>query len=415
MKHLIHTYILFFAVCALSLMSSCDSEKELAPPPGDKISPRTVLVYMVAKNNLSSYSKNDLNEIRLAAQAGDLGDSRLLVYCADSDSLPRLWEIDSDVAPSGRVKLKEYDDDMLSVTSERMSQVIDDMKELAPANKYGLIMWGHGTGYLEDGIEENFPMAAQSLIAPQSYGGESSSGRSYWMNTTTLARVLDGAGFDWIYFDCCFMAGVEVAYELRGVTDYIVASATELPAEGMPYDRSLKYLMPENSDLVNAAEATFDYYNTQSGMYRTCTMSVIKTDAMDEVAEISRTIFESGEQLPADYASQDYQLATDHRKYGWSYYDFEHYMLAIAGDNQQLTGTFKTAISQAVVYKNQTPMLWGNISLVNHSGLSTLIMENIDKEIEDNTNKTLTDKLKQIKSSYRNLKWWDDVASKRFN
>lgn len=407
MKKRIHTYLLLIMVCLLPAMISCDGKShEPDPIPVDPAAPRTVLVYMVAKSNLSSYSKNDLNEIRQAALNGDLGDSRLLVYCTDRDSLPRLWEIDPEANAYCRVKLKEYDDDILSVNAERMEEVIQDMKELAPAHKYGLILWGHGTGYLENGVEEvsaaPLSVSAQSAISPLSYGGESSLGRSYWMNTTSLARVLEGKGFDWVYFDCCFMAGVEVAYELRNVTDYIVGSVTELPGEGMPYNKTLKYLMTPELQLNEAAESTFNYFDLQSDVNRTCTMSVIKTAALDRLAATSRDIFTAGTQLPGDYVSQDYQTLSDHRRYGWSYYDFAHYLLALAGDNPTLAEAFNAAMDEAVQYKAATPYLWNSVALLNHSGLSTLIIQDASDSNIDSY-------------GYRNLAWWKDVVSKRFD
>ena len=407
MKLRLHTYLISLMAGLSSVMIAC-SDKH-SEEPEDKEAPRTVLVYMVAKSNLSSYSKNDLAEMRNAALSGHLRDSRLLVYCSDRDSLPRLWEIKAD-APGElcRVKLREYNDEDMSVSRRRMEQVIEDVKFIAPARKYGLIMWGHGTGYVQDGLDESPQVVPQSvssmnepLISTQSYGGESSGGRSYWMNTTTLAKALDKKGFDWVYFDCCFMAGVEVAYELRNVTDYIVASATELPAEGMPYHRTLKYLMPENSDLTGAAQETFNYYNEQEGMYRTCTMSVIDVALMDNLAASSRSIFTSGNELPEDYRPQDFQTASDQRRNGWAYYDFAHYMRALAGEEGRLRRNFDSAFSSAVIYETETPFLWNSVSLANHNGLSTLIIESEDDPELD-------------KKGYRELSWWTDVVSSRF-
>lgn len=410
MKLRLHTYLITIMAGLSSVMIACGDKNSVEIPPEEKEAPRTVLVYMVAKSNLSSYSKNDLAEMRNAALAGDLGDSRLIVYCSDRDSLPRLWEIKAD-APGEfcRVKLREYSDDDLSVSGRRMEQVIEDVKFIAPARKYGLIMWGHGTGYVQDGIEKplieaqsiNTTVLGEPVISTQSYGGESSGGRSYWMNTTTLAQVLDKKGFDWIYFDCCFMASVEVAYELRNAIDYIVASATELPAEGMPYHRTLKYLMPENSDLKGAAEETFNHFNEQEGIYRTCTMSVTHVALMDNLAAASRAIFASDNQLPDDYRPQDFQTASDHRRNDWSYYDFAHYMRALAGEEGRLRENFEAAYSSAVIYKNETPFLWNSVSLANHNGLSTLILENGDDPELD-------------KKGYRELSWWTDVVSVRF-
>ncbi len=371
----------------LCIINACETEPTLPPE-----SPRTVLIYMVAQNNLSNNAVKDLNEIKTAVIAGDLGDSRLLIYIDRNSYDPQLIEYDN----SGNAQvLKQYNAETLSVSVERMSQVVDDAKNLAPAQHYSMIMWGHGTGYVQDGIEE------QNTISPLSYGGEKVNGTHYWMNTTSMAKALEGKGLDWIYFDCCFMAGVEVAYELRHVSPYIIASATEIPADGMPYDHTLKHLMPANSDLVGAADETYRYYNAVSGMYRTCTMSVIKTEAMDQLASAMRIVYTNTSGLPDDYQPQAFQTDDDKKLYGWSYYDLKHYATALAGENIDYMNIINRAMDEVVIHAVATPKLWNEVSLTNHSGLSTLIIENADDPEIDN-------------KGYRQLSWWSDVVEWRF-
>ena len=350
---------------------------------------------MVAQNNLSSNAATDLQEIRAAVLGGDLADSRLIIYHDSYSAAPALKEYDSQ---GNLITLADYDDETLSVSSERMLQVIADMKSIAPADRYGLILWGHGTGYVQDGIEDTVEKPGTE-ISPLSYGGETQPDRkNYWMNTTTLARTLEGEGFDWIYFDCCFMAGVEVAYELRHTTGHIVASATELPSDGMPYDKTLRHLMPAESRLDDAARATFDHYNSITGIYRTCTVSVINTAAMDNLAHAMNTIYcASSARLPEGYIPQAFQTTDDHRMYGWSYYDLAHYAEALAGENQELAELASESIGAAVENAYNTPMLWNELKLSNHCGLSTLIIESLDDPQLD-------------RFGYRELQWWTDVV-----
>lgn len=382
-------YSLMVVVTLPSLMS-CGNGSDDPLPPAHETTPRTVLVYMVAQNNLSGNGESDLAEMLQAARDGHLGESRLLVYHDGLGSSPKLYEI----TPQGREIICEYDDETMSVARERFEQVILDAKEAAPADRYGLIMWGHGTGYVQDGIEE-------PAINTLSYGGESVDKKSYWMNTTTMARALEDKGFDWIYFDCCFMAGVEVAYELRGVTDYIVASATELPAEGMPYQKTLRYLMPGNSDLIGAAGETFGHFDAMRGMYRTCTMSVIRTAALDELARVMRSVYITTSVLPEGYVPQCYQTDDDHARYGWAYYDLEHYAMALAGNHAVLSKAVPIAVGMAVSAAYATPKLWNEVDLSNHCGLSTLIIESDDDPQLD-------------RFGYRELQWWSDVVQPRF-
>ena len=385
--------LLFGLIAVLATACGGEDEPVQPTPPDDQSTPRTVLVYMVAQNNLSSYSTKDLAEINTAVAQGHLGNSRLLVYLDNNDGDPILFEIGEN---GERDILAQYDDETMSVSVARLSQVIDDTKRIAPARRYGLIMWGHGTGYLQDGIDDD------NTLSTLSYGGESVNKVSYWMNTTSMARALRGKNLDWVYFDCCFMAGVEVAYELRDVADYIIGSATELPANGMPYDLTLRHLMPEQSDLVGAATETFNYYNSLTGSSRTCTMSVIDTSALEPLAQTLTTVYCNTDGLPADYKPQAYQTTSDHNRYGWSYYDLKHYALALAGDNADYQNLVTNSIERAVVYAAATPKLWNDVLLLNHCGLSTFIVESNDDPNLDT-------------KGYRELSWWNDVVSKRFN
>ena len=193
------------------------------------------------------------------------------------------------------------------------------------------------------------------------------------------------------------MGGVEVAYELRHAADYIIASATELPAEGMPYQLTLRHLMPANSDLQAATQSTFDYFNGYTGAKRTCTMSLIRTDALDDLASAVRHVVTNTAGLPEGYSVQPFQTPDDHLHYGWSYYDLSHYASALLPEYDVLT----QAIDRAVPLRFATPKLWNITPLTNHCGLSTLIIEKADDPDLD-------------KYNYRQLAWWNDVVSYRF-
>lgn len=398
-----HIYYFFISLLGM-IVVSCGEDDISKREPTDTRSPRAVLVYMVAQNNLSPYALSDREEMIVAARKGDLGDSRLIAYYDPKGANPELQElvIDGDGNASFKT-LAVYDDETLSVSAARMSQVIADFKALVPARKYGMILWGHGTGYVQDGLDETYaPEASTMSISPLSYGCETVSGKSNWMNVTTMAQVLKDQHFDWLYFDCCFMAGVEVAYELRDVTNYIVASATETPGDGMPYDKTLKYLMPEGLQLEKAATATFDHYDKMSGIDRTCTMSVIRTAGMTNLAQVAKYIYAQAGQLPASYEPQSYQTPYAHQHYGWSYYDFGHYLKALASTCNIDNLNVDMALSQVVTVSYATPLLWNEVALTNHSGLSTLIIERVAANKLDTT-------------GYRELQWWQDVVAPRFN
>lgn len=374
MSAIIKNIILFLLVAAATTSCSDNDSNPAAP------APRAVLVYMIANNSLGAaqYDISDLNEMATAARQGDLADSRLFVYHHGHDSSPVLKEITAD----GERVVKSYNTDISSVSSARMNQVINDFTNAADADKTGLILWSHGSGWIENGIVETPPGLA---VKPLSFGDDS--GR--YMNVTTLRSVLEGKGFDYIYFDCCYMAGVEVVYELRDCAGYIVASATELPANGMPYNETLKYLMKRDADLTGAARTTFSHYNAMSGSGRTCTISVIDTEALDRLADATRAIYEYNNTPTTDFFPQHFMTSSCYL------FDFGQYADDLAEASPQLKEEFDDALGKAVIYKASTPMLWNKLQLTHHSGLSTYLP---DYSVSNRFN-------------YGNLQWAADVAS----
>lgn len=380
MKNIIYTIaiILMAAITA----SSCSGHDE---PPAAEKTPRAVLVYMVANNSLGSghYDAADLGEMQIAAKEGDLGKSRLYVYHHGRNSQPVLKEI----TPEGERVVTLYDNNVSSVTSQRMARVIADFRNDADALRQGIILWSHGSGWIENGIvEESVAKSEESReIKPLSFGDDG--GR--YMNVTTLAKVLKGKGFDFIYFDCCYMAGVEVAYELRHCADRIVASATELPATGMPYDETLRYLMKPEADLISAARTTFDHYDKKSGQSRTCTISVIDTGGLDRLADATRAVYMANNATTSDFRPQHFMTSACY------IFDFGQYVDDLSAGLPELKAAFHEALDNAVLFKAATPTVWGLLPLNHHSGLSTY----------------LPDFATTSRYNYDNLQWASDVAS----
>jgi len=365
-------------------LASCKHQDE----PDKTIEPasRTILVYMVANNNLGSqgYDTQDLDEMLTAAQSGGLHNGRLLIYHAPYRQPPVLKEI----TPDGIVSLKEYDTSLSSVSAARMTQVIDDAKALAPAGDYGIVLWSHASGWLQTGMVDPVQPQMSDGIRPLDYGDDN--GKK--MRITTLAKVLEGKGFSFVYCDCCYMASVEVAYELRYATDYIVGSVTELPAAGMRYDLNIPELLRDgNPDLIQAAKNTYNHYASLALMEnRTCTMSVISTAGLDELAAATRDIYASGAELSESYMPQPFEISSS-----CHYFDLANYVLSFDAD-PVLKERWNAAIDHTVIYKANTPWIWALLEIRTHCGLSTY---------------PLTYPSKASESGYSELQWYSDVAA----
>lgn len=380
------------AVFAGAVLAACSDddrpEPVVCPDPDPEPVSRVVLVYMSANNNLGGYfDRNDLMEMKQAAMAGDLGGGRLLVYhhgLDDSETAveQRLYEI----MPDGSERtLAEYDNELSSVSMERMGQVLDDAERLAPADSRGLMLWSHADGWLNAGFEN----PEESFGAAQKGFGQDGTKK---MSISTLGRVLDGRYFDFVYFDCCYMASVEVMYELRESAGLFAASAAELPADGARYHEALRYLFAPELDLVSAVKVSFDFYlGSASG----CTLSVVRSDALDQLAAATAGIYDMRPEQPSKGVVQQFQNT------GNNYFDFDHYIECLLAGDQVLYDGWKRALDDAVVFQGATE----RINMVNrynvnrHCGLTTHILF------------TPGDASKQ---AYSQLKWYRDVASRLY-
>ena len=82
-----------------------------------------------------------------------------------------------------------------------------------------------------------------------------------------------------IAFDDCYMAGVEVAYDLKDATDHIIASTSEIMADGMPYYRIWRHLAATSPDYQSIVNEFHTYYTKHTYPYGT--LSVIDCRQMD--------------------------------------------------------------------------------------------------------------------------------------
>lgn len=372
------------------VLSACGNSDE---PAAETIkTKRTVLVYMMAANNLDAYSSSDINEMKTAV-ASMPEDTRWLIYYTPNNrnQRARLYELTTE----GEVDIQTYEQGT-SATVARMRQVIDDMKTAAEARSYGLVIWGHGTGWKQNGIDDP-DSPNPSLIKPLSIGNDFGE----WMNVTALRTALTGQEFDFIYFDDCLMASVEVAYELRNVADYIVGSAAELPANGMPYDKNLPLLLSgTRNDLIAAARNTFDYYKDNSKAW--CTMTVIDTQYLDQLAAATREIYKI---TPLPHPGDNVTNYCGRDRWGM-HIDFGEYVTALVEstpDAAYLGPEFEQALAKTVIYADATDKILynngsGESTVYHHSGLSTNVF-------------TVASGITQ--NGYDQLQWTGDVVAVR--
>lgn len=346
MKRVFLYYICLCAslVCACAL-ASCDKNNELEPKygnPGEEME-RTMIVYMAGENTLVRYTAADSLEIAQGLSSIP-EDARVVVFIDDTRS-SRIC-VGTRTTPLQTVLT--YEDNINSTDSASMLSVLDYIVRTYPARHYGMTFWSHASGWV------THPGAA--LAPRRSFGIDNGRRDPYTndgreMNISTLARVLSHLPhMDYLFFDACFMQCVEVAYELRNVADWIIASPAEIPGDGAPYQYVVSPLCQAEADISGAVQAYYDYYNAGEGhrVYYGVVLSAVRTSHVEALADATRSLaqrlFAEPEELQLD-SVQRYCLL-DESDYYTEYYDMASliYHNASVGEYEAWRAAFDDAV-----------------------------------------------------------------------
>ena len=331
---------------AMTLFVGChkdDPEEEV-----ETVAQRTVLIYMAAQNNLTynngnRFAEMDLDEIKQGVKT--IGDNNLVIY-VDKAKDPTTSHNDH------KPYLLRYRNGELkdSIPMDSTSVVCDPatLKAVAkkaftdfPANDYGLVLWGHATGWLirTDTITSN--AARQRAYGGTNYNDSYSGSGNLWMNIPTLAKALKTLPhLKFIFADCCNMMCVENAYELKDVTDYFIGSAAEIPGKGAPYDEVVPAMMEKET----FAASICDKYASRSN--NKVPLAVVKSSEMASLAAATKTVLQTIK--AADKLEQYPNLDNLIYYLDRNMYDMNHFMMTYASEAEY--DSWKQAFDKAVIY-----------------------------------------------------------------
>lgn len=345
--------LLFFIGC------SDEKEQEITPV-------RTVLFYMGGDNTLTNEVQEKTDELK-DVPVSDGG--HLLVYIDSKGSNPKLIK-----AGNGKLTiLREYEDSN-SADADVFKGVLQEVVEQYPAPSYGLVLFSHASGWMPEGTWNN--PSLRSVIIDGSHE----------MEIPDLASVIPDGMFDHIIFEACFMAGVEVAYELKEKTKYIVASSAEIVSPGFSsiYAEVIPLLFKREADLTGFCRKVEASYKTRSDNYNSLTLSLINTEGLNDIVGVLRS-----SDVAPDSGSQCFG-----RHGNLTFFDlYDGYKSLPAAKQAEL----KTAINKCVIWKYASAQFmpnYGGFDIQAHSGLTMYIPQ----EHYPNLNKT-----------YKQLSWYKAI------
>lgn len=378
------SYPIYILSILISILMSACHKDEPAPDPVDKKT--AILVYAVASNNLNEDFHNDRDEMLDGLSNVDLNVVDYYLYSVEKSS--------SDTNPPSLTKavknnkgevsfktVKTYDRNTFSTDPKRISEVISDFATSTTAPTRGLFLWSHATSWEPSGSdhiliprEANIPTEDSGAdtsdivkvnIPDLKWFGQDINGKQDdYCDIIELADAIPDSYFNFIWWDCCYMSSIEVAYQFRHKAEMMVAYPTEVLAEGAPYDLILPFVAKESPNLIAAADAMSDYYSRNDKTY---TIAILDLSVIEDVADMAKSAV-PGKRLYA------YQLLKYSRG-AHRYYDFGQYTRTWGeslGDDWN-SDDFNHVMDKFVVYKSCSDVLINNVRVDrnNFYGIST--------------------------------------------
>lgn len=348
---------LVFLFLVLSFfLTSCEKEDT----PGLSVVQRTVFVYMPWSTDLLTYFEKNLDDMEIAIGRGILKNERVLVFLSTTPKKATLFEFQCQNGKCVRNVLKAYENPAFT-TAPGITSVLNDVKSYAPANSYSMIIGSHGLGWIPVSSastrsvgEQRMHWDGQGAYRTRLFGGKTS---EYQTDITTFVQGIEDAGLkmEYIMFDDCYMSCVEVAYDLKDVTHYLIGCPTEIMVHGMPYEDMCTYLFGE-VDYAGICEVFLDFYKNYEAPYGT--IGVTDCSELNELATIMK-------EINSKYTFDSSLLSSVQIMGGYSptiFFDFGDYVAKLCPE-QDLLNKLETQLAHTVPFKSHTDYFYTTVGI----------------------------------------------------
>jgi len=271
----------------------------------------TFMVYLAADNNLDRAAMEDVDEMEMVGSSKDV---RIVVLIDrwNAQAGPSNW-----TTAKRAILLKKpgagaqslYDpavsEDIGEVNTGDPQTLVEFVKwgaTVCPSRKRALIIWNHGGGWRSFNDEfagssrspqdlRNLSWSPTPGIRAVCFDAGSSDDALY---TKELRNALETCGvtFDIVAFDACLMGMLEVAYELKDITPYVVASEENVATDGFNYTTLLAALGAQaGATPFQVGSLMLESYNLEYGSAPNATLALIASDRLPElVASINSLV-----------------------------------------------------------------------------------------------------------------------------
>lgn len=405
---------------------------------------QTVFMFFPWSNSLLSDFRRTVEDMQTVVAQRSMKDERIMVFMATSEREAVLFELKKQNGRCFTDTLQRYSDRPFT-SRQWLTSLFSEVMTLAPASRYGMVVGCHGLAwvpvqgqrnapkrlgsqekideednlYKEERIDEENNLYKKERIDKEGLYKEEKIdkegvpndlmhfevqgpvttrfiGGTYpetQIETTDLADAMADAGFhtEYILFDACYMSSVEVAYELKDVTHYLIASPTEVLSYGFPYITMGKHLLgtPNYKGIVDSFISFYSSYNLPYG-----TVAVTDCTQLDALAAIAQQINAAAEE-PTNAASAKQINAAAEGKLNTAtsgknapngvqimdgynptlFYDLGH-LMSLKNAGTVLTAAFAEQLDKTVPYKGHTDQYFtalkdAPVDIKHYSGLNT--------------------------------------------
>lgn len=392
---------------------------------------QTVFMFFPWSNSLISDFRRTVEDMQTVVAQRSMKDERIMVFMATSEREAVLFELKKQNGRCLTDTLRRYSDRPFT-SRQWLTSLFSEVMTLAPASRYGMVVGCHGLAWVpvqgqrsarkrlgsqermdeEDNLykeeridkegepykEERIDKEGDDLMHFEVQGPVTTRfiGGTYpetQIETTDLADAMADADLhtEYILFDACYMSSVEVAYELKDVTHYLIASPTEVISYGFPYITMGKHLLG-TPNYKGIADSFISFYSSYYLPYGT--VAVTDCTQLDALAAIAQQINAAAEE-PTNAASAKQINAASEGKLntatsgksapngvqimdGYSptlFYDLGH-LMSLKNAGTVLTAAFAEQLDKTVPYKGHTDQYFtalkdAPVDIKHYSGLNT--------------------------------------------
>ncbi len=318
---------------------------------------KTIMMYVVGSDLESDHdcATSDMSEV-LASDFDDENINYLIYTGGTSD-----WE-NPDISDDhnsifkvedGELVLLEHESKKNMGDADTLSDFINYCYENYPADMYGLILWNHGGGAFNGYGYDELTNDCLSLME--------------------LGNALNDTPFEgdnkleFIGFDACLMATIEVADALSPYANYLFAS--QEPEPGWGWDYSFLSMIDEDDTGVEIGTYVVDHFieTTSDNMmsnpfaYTDITLSVLDLSKVPDVEVALENMFATAkDDLTADTYHQYAKLRSNTKEIAPMYsgeYSYDYVDMLDMADKMSVlypneANALKSAISNMVVYQD---------------------------------------------------------------